>query len=301
MYRIDTSFVKAMEAIQEDLVTLDPVPWLSNATTRVHVLRLDRIHPLISGNKWYKLRFYLKTAKAQGKHIVTFGGAYSNHLLATAAACQLEGIRCAGVIRGEAPEFYSPTLKDAASIGMELHFITREAYRQKQVPGSFSEANWLIVPEGGYGIYGMQGAATIPVGSGSFDHICCATGTGTMMAGLLQSAPDSTRITGFSVLKNHHSLPQEIDRLLAPAARAYTIRHDFHFGGYAKYTPGLIRFMNELYDHTGIPTDFVYTAKLFYGVKALLGQEQERRSNLLVIHSGGLQGNRSLAKGTLIF
>ncbi len=290
-----------MEAIQEDLVTLDPVPWLSNATTRVHVLRLDRVHPLISGNKWYKLRFYLETAKAQGKNIITFGGAYSNHLLATAAACRLEGIRCAGIIRGEAPPTYSPTLKDAASMGMELHFITREAYRQKQVPASFSEANWLIVPEGGYGLYGMQGAATIPVSPGAFDHICCAVGTGTMMAGLLQPAPGTTAITGFSALKNHQNLPQEIDRLLAPAARPYTIRHDFHFGGYAKYTPELIRFMNELYDHTGIPTDFVYTAKLFYGVRALLEQAPEYSGNLLVIHSGGLQGNRSLPKGTLIF
>ncbi|WP_300604666.1 pyridoxal-phosphate dependent enzyme [Niabella sp.] len=301
MYRMSASVYKAMEAIQEDLVTLEPIAWLSNAATRVQVLRLDRVHPLISGNKWYKLRFYLKTAKALGKNIVTFGGAYSNHILATAAACKLEGIRCAGIIRGEAPQFYAPTLKDAASLGMELHFITREAYRQKQVPDIFPAADWLIVPEGGYGIPGMQGAATIPVAPGVFDQICCATGTGTMMAGLLQSAAPITAITGFSVLKNHQSLPQEIDRLLAPVTHIYTIQHGFHFGGYAKYTPELIRFMNELYAHTGIPTDFVYTAKLFYGVKALLEQDLLPGSNLLVIHSGGLQGNRSLPKGTLIF
>ncbi|MCF3107235.1 pyridoxal-phosphate dependent enzyme [Niabella sp. CC-SYL272] len=290
-----------MEAIHEDLVTWDPVPWLGNTATRVYVLRLDRLHPQISGNKWYKLRFYLENAKKLKKSLVTFGGPYSNHILATAAACKLEGIRCAGIIRGEAPRFYSPTLQDAAALGMELHFITREAYRQKQVPPSFSGENWLIVPEGGYGVPGMQGAATIPVASGVFDHICCATGTGTMMAGLLQSASQTTVVTGFSVLKNHQSLQQEMDRLLAPVTRTYTIHHDFHFGGYAKYTSELIRFMNDLYHHTGIPTDFVYTAKLFYGVKALLQQDLLQSRNLLVVHSGGLQGNRSLSKGTLIF
>ncbi|WP_157557962.1 1-aminocyclopropane-1-carboxylate deaminase/D-cysteine desulfhydrase [Niabella aurantiaca] len=290
-----------MEAIQEDLATLMPVPWLGNATTKVHVLRLDRVHPLISGNKWYKLRFYLEAARTQGKSIVTFGGAYSNHILATAAACRLEGIRCAGIIRGEAPRLYSQTLTDAATRGMELHFITRGAYQQKQLPAPFAGDDWLVIPEGGYGILGMQGAATIPVPPGPFDHICCAVGTGTMLAGLLQPAAGSTAVTGFSVLKNHKSITQEIDALLPEDHRPYFLNPDFHFGGYAKYNTRLIRFMNELYDQTGIPTDFVYTAKLFYGVKALLEEDLKNSRNVLVIHSGGLQGNRSLPKGTLIF
>lgn len=289
-----------MDAIQEDLATLEPVPWLSNATTKVHVLRLDRVHPLISGNKWYKLRFYLEAARAQGKNVVTFGGAYSNHILATAAACSLLGVRCAGIIRGEAPRSCSPTLTDAAALGMELHFITREAYRQKRLPEQFAGEHWQLVPEGGYGITGMQGAATIPVPCGRFDHICCAVGTGTMLAGLLQPAVAGTMVTGFSVLKNHISSKQEIDALL-PDHRPYFLNHDFHFGGYAKYTASLIRFMNALYEQTGIPTDFVYTAKLFYGVKTLLEQDLKHSRDLLVIHSGGLQGNRSLPKGTLIF
>lgn len=296
----EISKIGKMEAIQEDLATLEPLPWLSNAHTEVHVLRLDRVHPLISGNKWYKLRFYLEAAKTQGKNIVTFGGAYSNHILATAAACKLEGIPCAGIIRGEAPRFCSQTLTDAAALGMELHFTTREAYRQKRLPEQFAGDSWLVIPEGGYGIPGMRGAATIPVPTGRFDHICCAVGTGTMLAGLLQTAAAGTTVTGFSVLKNHQSSKQEIDALL-PDHRPYFLNHDFHFGGYAKYDASLIRFMNELYGQTGIPTDFVYTAKLFYGVRALLEKDLKNSRNVLVVHSGGLQGNRSLPKGTLIF
>jgi len=290
-----------MEAIQEDLATLEPVPWLSNPATKVQVLRLDRVHPLISGNKWYKLRFYLETARSSGKKVVTFGGPYSNHILATAAACNQAGIPCAGIIRGEAPPQYSETLADAAYLGMELHFITREAYRQKQLPAPFADTNWLMIPEGGYGIPGMLGAATIPFISGAFDRICCATGTGTMMAGLLHSAAKGTAVTGFSVLKNHKSLTQEVAALRPSSFTSGTVYHDFHFGGYAKYNPTLIRFMNELYAQTGIPTDFVYTAKLFYGVKAMLEQDFKNDRNVLVIHSGGLQGNRSLPMGTLIF
>lgn len=290
-----------MEAIQEDLATLEPLPWLSTPAARVQVLRLDRVHPIISGNKWYKLRFYLETARSSQKKVVTFGGAYSNHILATAAACSLAGIPCAGIIRGEAPPQYSETLADAASLGMELHFISREAYKQKQLPARFSGADWLVIPEGGYGVPGMQGAATMPFTSGIFDRICCATGTGTMMAGLLHAATTGTTVTGFSVLKNHKSLTQEIATLLPPSSPSGIINHDFHFGGYAKYNTTLIRFMNELYAQTGIPTDFVYTAKLFYGVKTMLEQDFKNDRNILVIHSGGLQGNRSLPKGTLIF
>ncbi|MGJ7029804.1 1-aminocyclopropane-1-carboxylate deaminase/D-cysteine desulfhydrase [Niabella hirudinis] len=290
-----------MEAIQEDLATLEPAPWLGNGYTNVQVLRLDRVHPLISGNKWYKLRFYLETARRQGKNVVTFGGAYSNHILATAAACSQAGIPCAGIIRGEAPLHHSQTLTDAAALGMELHFITREAYKQQQLPAPFRNESWLMIPEGGYGIPGMLGAATIPIPPGVYDRICCATGTGTMMAGLLHAASPGTAVTGFSVLKNHRQLSAEVHALLPGLAAAPAINHDFHFGGYAKYNATLIQFMNTFYTQTGIPTDFVYTAKLFYGVKSMLEQEFKNDRNILVIHSGGLQGNRSLPKETLIF
>ncbi|ANH80707.1 1-aminocyclopropane-1-carboxylate deaminase [Niabella ginsenosidivorans] len=291
-----------MQQIQEDLAHLSHIPWLSNQRTNVYVLRLDNIHPLISGNKWYKLRYYLKEAKEQHKKVVTFGGAYSNHILATAAACKLYGLECAGIIRGEAPARYSETLTDAASHGMELHFISREAYAAKQVPETLTGKQYYVIPEGGYGHLGMLGAATIPFPAGFFDAVCCATGTGTMMAGLICASGNKTKVTGFSVLKNHNSLTQEITALLPEnVQKNFSVNDSFHFGGYARYNAELIRFMNQLYTATGIPTDFVYTGKLFYGVKALLATGFGECRNLLTVHSGGLQGNRSLPKGTLIF
>lgn len=291
-----------MNLIQEDLVTTDAVDWLSTETTRVSVLRLDKIHPVISGNKWYKLRYYLQEAKNQRKKIATFGGAYSNHIIATAAACAQEGIQCLGIIRGEAPAIYSPTLQDAAAAGMDLHFISREAYKSTKLPDGISGNDYYIIPEGGYGIDGARGAATIPADAAKFDAVFCAAGTGTMTAGLVLAAPAATKITSFSVLKNHHNLRAEINALLPPEfTNRFEINNDFHFGGYAKCNTELIGFMNELYAATGIPTDFVYTAKLFYGTKTIIQKRLTNCSNLLVVHSGGLQGNRSLPKGTLIF
>ncbi|WP_008583393.1 1-aminocyclopropane-1-carboxylate deaminase/D-cysteine desulfhydrase [Niabella soli] len=291
-----------MQQIREDLAELSQVKWLCTENTNVYVLRLDQIHPLISGNKWYKLRYYLEAAKASGQKVVTFGGAYSNHILATAAACKLYGLQCAGIIRGEEPEHYAPTLTDAAAQGMELHFVSRMAYKERQIPEPLSGENIYVIPEGGYGEQGMRGAATIPYPPAFFDTVCCACGTGTMMAGLLQHTAAATSIAGFSVLKNHKSLTAEIETLLQrPFPGNSFINNDFHFGGYAKYTDELIRFMNELFEATAIPTDFVYTAKLFYGAKALLASAFKTSQNLLLIHSGGLQGNRSLPKGTLIF
>lgn len=291
-----------MQQIQEDLAGLSLVPWLSNEQTNVYVLRLDKIHPLISGNKWYKLRYYLDEAKKQHKKVVTFGGAYSNHILATAAACKLYGLECSGIIRGEEPAVYAQTLTDAAAEGMQLHFITREAYKAKQVPEVLQNGQHYFIPEGGYGPLGCMGAATIPFPADLFDGICCATGTGTMMAGLICAASGTTTVTGFSVLKNHQSLKQEITALLPGNNRKpFSINNDFHFGGYARHNAELTGFMNALYTATGIPTDFVYTGKLFFGVKALLTTSFKACRNLLIIHSGGLQGNRSLPKGTLIF
>ena len=111
-----------MDPIHEDLIVTQKVDWLSSRQTRVSVLRLDKIHPVISGNKWYKLRYYLQQARHSGKKVVTFGGAYSNHILATAAACNLYGLKCAGIIRGEEPAVYAPTLTDAVGLGMQLFF-----------------------------------------------------------------------------------------------------------------------------------------------------------------------------------
>lgn len=292
-----------MHNVQEDLITTDFIPFLSTARIKVHTLRLDKIHPVISGNKWYKLQFYLQEAISQNKKaVVTYGGAYSNHIIATAAACRNIGIKSIGIIRGEAPKNCSDTLKNAIGLDMELHFVSREAYKNKTLPDVCKRSDYYVIPEGGYGALGAKGVTTIPYDKTTFNIICCAAGTGTMMAGIINGKSGNSQIIGFSVLKNNINIEPAIRNLLTDKNYGLNINHDFHFGGYAKHPPMLIDFMNELYSRTGIPTDFVYTAKLFYGVKKLIEANAfAKASNILIIHSGGLQGNLSLRKGTLMF
>lgn len=271
----------------------------------VSVLRLDKIHPLISGNKIFKLRYYLEDAKKQGKsRIVTFGGAWSNHILATAAACKLAGFNATGIIRGEEAGTLSFTLTEAKKLGMELIFLTREEYAQQKRNVQQPAEDSYIINEGGYGIKGAEGAATIAehFGQTAYTHICCASGTGTMTAGLTMSALPAQEVVSISVLKNNFQLEEDIQALAGSSSRKPTIIHDYHFGGYAKHKPELITFMNKFYSHTSIPTDFVYTGKLFFAINDLVQENYfAPGSKLLLVHSGGLQGNSSLNKGTLIF
>ena len=292
-----------MDIIDEDLITTDAVPFLSQNGVNVQVLRLDTIHPVISGNKWFKLKFHLQKAiEGKYKAVITYGGAFSNHIAATAAACAANDIPCIGIIRGEEPGSYSHTLINAREYGMQLHFMSRTGYQNKTLPPAFEGCDYYIIPEGGYSETGASGAATISYNKSAFDHILCAVGTGTMMAGLINSKAAHASVLGLSTLKNHSLLESEVRALLANKDQPVLINHAYHFGGYAKQNPPLIRFMNELFAATGIPTDFVYTGKLFYGVHDLIQQNHfPVGSRLLMVHSGGLQGNLSLRKGTLIF
>ncbi|PZR25005.1 MAG: 1-aminocyclopropane-1-carboxylate deaminase [Citrobacter freundii] len=287
-------------------ITVDDISYLYSSAVQVHVLRLDKFDPVISGNKWFKLRFYLEEAiQQQKKGLITFGGAWSNHIVATAAACQQLKLQSIGIIRGEEPANWSPALLDAKLAGMQLLFIPREDYSGKHVPAVLHELKneYLLVPEGGYGIDGARGASTIPdVLSQPFTHYICAAGTGTMTAGLINAAPSDSEVTAISVLKNNYSLEPMITDLLHESPARWSVLHDYHFGGYAKHKPPLLAFMNSFFERTRIPTDFVYTGKLFYAVDDLIRQSRfPAGSRILVIHSGGLQGNRSLPKGTLNF
>lgn len=292
-----------MQTIDENLITTDFVPFLSRNDVTVHVLRTDKIHPVISGNKWFKLRFYLQEAMQQNKkRIVTFGGAYSNHIVATAAACKMQGLQSIGIIRGEEPKHYSHTLNDALDYGMQFIFLSRSNYKHKLIPKNFITEDDYIISEGGYGRAGAAGAATIKYEKDAFDMVCCAVGTGTWMAGLINSKSRDAEMLGISVMKNNHDLEKLVLNLLHDTSQKVNILHDFHFGGYAKYTPELMAFMNQFYAQTLIPTDFVYTAKLFYGVNRLIEKKYFKAgSRILVIHCGGLQGNLSLPEGMLIF
>ena len=289
---------------------VDSISSIYNFHTKVDVLRLDVIHPVISGNKWFKLKEYFKDAELlHKKTILTFGGAFSNHILATSASAELFGFKSIGIIRGEEPTNLSFTLREANKYGMQLYFISREEYKQKKLPQAvlddFDQNDIYLIYEGGYGIKGMEGAASIlhETDISNYTHIIAAVGTGTMLAGLTYSSYPNQKTIGISVLKNNYSLSTEIERLLPKDKhQQYTLRYDYHFGGYAKYKPELIHFMNEWYSKTGIPSDFVYTAKMFYAVDDLIKQAYfPADSRLLLIHSGGLQGNNSLTKGTLIF
>lgn len=296
-----------MQDMNLHFITIDKLllPAFAEKEVEADVLRLDKIHPLVSGNKWFKLRYYLEEAVLQGKkNILTYGGAWSNHILATAAACKINNLTCLGIIRGEEAPKLSATLIQSRELGMELVFTSREDYQTKKIPEPFSSKEYFLIPEGGFGARGAAGAATILdyCTKEKYTHICCASGTGTMTAGLINGSHPSTQIISISVLKNNLSLDNHIQQLLNGKEKRFQVIHDYHFGGYAKFKPALLTFMNEFYAATKIPTDFVYTAKLFFAVDDLLGNDFfAPGSRLLIIHSGGLQGNASLDKGTLIF
>jgi len=276
----------------------------------VDVLRLDLLHPIVSGNKWFKLQEYLHAAKREQRPgIVTFGGAYSNHIVATAAAAKAEGLRSVGLIRGERPTTLSHTVTNAERLGMTLHFLSRTDYAQKNIPTSVRELidkqNFTVVPEGGYGEHGMLGAKEIlkSVELEKYSHIVTAVGTGTTLAGLVASSLPSQKVIGVVVLKNALSMRDEINVLLPAEKRdRFALISDYHFGGYAKKNDQLISFMNDFYGTTSIPSDFVYTGKIFYAVLDLFQRNYfSNDDTILAIHTGGLQGNLSLSKGTLIF
>ena len=290
-------------------ITEERVQFLEKDNISVSVLRLDKIHPVISGNKWFKLQHYLKEAKEQRKErIITFGGAWSNHIVATAAACKANDILSTGIIRGEEPAQPSETLIQARTYGMQLYFVSRDEYSKKKLPAALLDENYYLINEGGFGKQGADGASDIlgycgndPIAVG-FTHCCAAVGTGTMLAGLINAASPEQQVVGISVLKNNYALEQSVASLLKREPKQWQIIHDYHFGGYAKFTAALIRFMNELYYEAKIPSDFVYTAKLFYAIADLINCNYfPAGSRILVIHSGGLQGNHSLGKGTLIY
>jgi 1-aminocyclopropane-1-carboxylate deaminase len=276
--------------------------------TTIDVLRLDEIHPVVSGNKWFKLKNYLFEAIANNKKtILTFGGPYSNHIVATAAASQYYKLKSIGIIRGERPKILSHTLQQALSYDMELYFISRNDYKEKVIPGvvlSTIDPNTIyIVNEGGYGKMGMLGAMEIleELNSNDYTHIIAAVGTGTMLSGIISAAHPDQKIIGIPVLKDD-SLELKIKALLPMERQRFQLIFDYHFGGYAKTSPELIQFMNNWYNQSGIPTDFVYTGKLFFAANDLLGKDFfPKGSKILIIHSGGLQGNLSLPQGTLIF
>ena len=308
-------------------IPLDDLTAYFGNGAEVKMLRLDILHPEVSGNKWFKLRYYLQQAASTGQAILTFGGPWSNHILATAAACQSAGIASIGIISGEPPAAPSPILKRSAELGMQLQFLPRSLYRQlTQTSGrpAFTgreggDNDWIMqapesikrlmqpgvmpVPAGGYGISGAAGAATILDHCDyPFTHLVAAAGTGTMLAGLINASQPAQQIIGIPVLKHGGSLLTAIQELLTRPHDNWHLEDGYHDGGYARHSPQLLRFMNHFYEKTTVPLDFVYTGKMMLGLQQLLGLGTfPPGARILAIHSGGLAGNQGLPKGSLMW
>ncbi|MBO9631715.1 MAG: pyridoxal-phosphate dependent enzyme [Chitinophagaceae bacterium] len=273
------------------------------------ILRLDLIHPVIAGNKWFKLKYHLKAAlEANSRGLLTFGGAWSNHLVATAAAAASAGLPVIGVVRGERPATLSPTLQDAENAGMELFFVSRAEYAgEDQLHQAMLERfpGFHLIPQGGQSSLGVRGAAEIlqlVPDLANYSYIACAAGTGTMMAGLVEASIPHQQVLGFSSLKLGDTVNNSLTTFLdqQTSVKNYQFIWQYHFGGYGRKTTSLTDFMRELYQRTGIPTDIVYTGKMIYGLNKMAEEDLfSPQTRLLVIHSGGLQGNRSLPEGLL--
>jgi 1-aminocyclopropane-1-carboxylate deaminase len=281
---------------------------LKQKNVTLSVLRLDKIHPVVSGNKLFKLHYFLEEAiKSSLPGILTFGGAYSNHLVATAYVCKIAGLKSIGFVRGERTEKLSPTLFACIEYGMALHFISREEYEKKEQKQFFTcltddEKKYLMVPEGGYHRKGAAGAAFITrFIDDSTTHICTALGTATTLAGLVSSAKKSQQVIGIPVLKGMTDITDRV-RYLTGRNLPFIFLENYHFGGYSKKTPELINFMNYLYDQYQLPTDFVYTAKMMFAILDCVEKDYfAPGSKITCLHTGGLQGNLSLPVGSLIF
>lgn len=347
-------------------ILIQNIKSFSTPQVSASVLRLDTLHTIISGNKWYKLKFYIQEAQQQeASTLASFGGPYSNHLVALAFAAKQYGFKSIGYVRSNENEPLTPTLEEAVRYGMELKRIGRTQFQNIKEElmhqnifhqDDHSKIYWI--DEGGYGALGAKGAATILDSIHSnentnsitpkmiripFTHIIAAVGTGTMLAGLIQSAASYQQVIGIPVLRNEGTIENEIKALLESSynnnnnsknnsssssssnrnssssnninsnndddesnynshQKQFTLIHDFHLGGYAKTTPAQIKFMNQFWEAEKIPTDIVYTGKVFMAVDQLIKNNYfPANSNLLIVHSGGLQGNRSLPLGTLNF
>jgi len=262
------------------------------------IKREDLIHPFVSGNKFRKLKYNLLQAKAENKEtLLTFGGAFSNHIAAVAYAGKEQGFKTIGIIRGD--EIFdkieeNPTLKFAQEKGMEFEFVSREEYRLKS-EASFIEklkvkfGDFYLVPEGGTNELAVKGCEEILTEEDSvFDYVCCAVGTGGTISGLINSVLPNQKILGFPALKGGF-LNDEI-RIFAKKDN-WNLISDYHFGGYGKINLDLIEFINAFFEKTKVPLDPIYTGKMVFGVIDLISKNYfPAHSKILLIHTGGLQG-----------
>jgi 1-aminocyclopropane-1-carboxylate deaminase len=268
--------------------------------TELWIKRDDRLHPIISGNKWRKLSHVLEDALSSGaRALVSMGGAYSNHLHALAYAGKQLDLQTIGYIRGEATAPLTPTLEDCRNWGMELRFVSRSDYRQLRqyrgpddLPGIRPGQYWL--PEGGAQDLALKGVAElIEEIEMPFDVLCLPCGTGTTLAGCIAALGGTKTVLGFAALKHAEFLTTDVERLLPETYANWRINHHYHFGGFAQATPELLEFIRRFELVQQIPLEPVYTGKMLYGLYDMLAKgcfAPGRR--IVAVHTGGLQGRR---------
>jgi 1-aminocyclopropane-1-carboxylate deaminase len=277
--------------------------WLAAHKIQLSVLRADLADPLLSGNKFFKLKYNLLEAARLGHtHLLSFGGAWSNHLHALAAAGQRMGFSTTGIIRGEPESAGNPCLQDVIAMGMRLHFVSRAEYQHKHTPEFIDRlkqqvGDFYLIPEGGANLAGIHGCQEmLPAGiDSSFTHVVLACGTGTTMAGIVTST--SLPVIGIQVLKGKGYLQAEIANMLSryslQATAPWTVLDEFHGGGYAKADNKLLAFMQQFGATTDIPLEPVYSGKLFLALSRLVAASYfPEGSTILAIHGGGMQGVR---------
>ena len=285
--------------------------FLEEKNINLSMLRLDKLHETVSGNKLFKLHYYIeKCLQTNHKTLLTFGGAFSNHLVATSFLCQQMGIKCIGIIRGNEASELSHSLITCINNGMILEFVNPATYKN---PTENKFVQWLkdkfgectIVPEGGFGKDGARGAGLIMdlFKKNNFTHVCTCVGTATTLAGLLINCEKTHKIIAIPAIKNMTDIEQRLTEMeITYNKGTLDIFLDYHFGGYAKYDTNLINFMNTFYTEYKIPLDFVYTAKMMYGaIDKIKTGYFPTGSKIICLHTGGLQGNLSFPTGTLIF
>ncbi len=287
-------------------VTQIKAPLLTEKNIRLFIKRDELIHPVIQGNKWRKLKYNLISAQEKSANtILSFGGAYSNHLHALAYAGKQLNIKTIGIIRGQAPHQLNACLQDMLDWDMQLKFITRIEYKQKTqseflVKLKQELGDFYLIPEGGNNSFGKKGCAEIlDELEESYDHICCEVGSGTMFSSLIShNKKPQTEYLGFAVMKNPQ-LNSEIKNSLSLSQHppstftTWKINHDYHFGGFAKTTDTLNKFINNFKRENNIQLEPVYSGKMLYGIFDLISKNNFKPGEkILALHGGGLQGLR---------
>ncbi len=272
---------------------------IQQKNSQLFILREDLIHPEISGNKWRKLKYNILEARRLNKqNLVTFGGAYSNHITAAAAVGREFGFKTIGIIRGEEVLPLNPTLQLAKDNGMHLKFVSRQDYKKKDVS---EYENCYLVPEGGSNAFAVKGCSEILNNINiDYDVVCSACGTGGTLTGIIAST--EKQVLGFPVLKGGGFLKQDIQKLINDYSVQYNVEvtnkdwsliTEYHFGGYAKVKPELIEFVRQFKAKHDILLDLIYTGKMLYGIFDLLkNTNQFNNKTIIAIHTGGIQGNK---------